>query len=471
MRHSGLCQQHVHLARHAASNGVHAKLQVDLVVAQQARNLTHSSLGTRHRHAVAWHNKHLLSVGEHLRDGSHIGLRVLLGSAVGPFGSGSSVDAAEEHVEDVAVHGVAHDLGEDRAAEADQRAHNGESGALEQEALSNECPAGIGVQHRDAHRHVPAADTRDEVETHEARQHAHDEQQLHAELAVSRHQEVGRQCNEEKQAEEVQVVLLGQVQGLGLEVPIEFAKGNDAASERDPSDEVAEHRRDVLHGGTGGRHRPERSDGCGHGRETHKRVEGGHGLRKRNGTDLAAHDDAQHATDCEKHGSTYQLLCVERHDAGQESTSYPEHAELAARIGCGHGRQPSNSCDTEERGHRAYRLEELWPSECHQQKDHARHEHQRCEVLLAWLLEQVQHALRHDKPTKDVDRRDGNGHHGQDPGGQHARALHEQDASNSSHAGDGIGHGHERCVQGVRHSPDGLVARCSGKQEGREERR
>ncbi len=61
-----------------------------------------------------------------------------------------------------AVHRLAHDVAEDRAGRADQRAGDDQRRVLEREAERRGRPAGIGVQHRDDDRHVGAADRDDE---------------------------------------------------------------------------------------------------------------------------------------------------------------------------------------------------------------------------------------------------------------------------------------------------------------------
>mmetsp|Transcript_152256 Transcript_152256/g.369774 ORF Transcript_152256/g.369774 Transcript_152256/m.369774 type:complete len:257 (+) Transcript_152256:169-939(+) len=145
MRNAGLGQQHVHLSWHAACHGVDSKLEVDLMAVADGRNVSHRSLSMRHRHAVPWNNKDLLGVRDHLRNCGNAGLRVLLRCTVATLCHRHVVDATEEDVEDVAVHGVAHDLRQDGTAEANERAHDGERRALQQESLGHQGPAGVGI--------------------------------------------------------------------------------------------------------------------------------------------------------------------------------------------------------------------------------------------------------------------------------------------------------------------------------------
>src|SRR3984885_4616166 len=71
---------------------------------------------------------------------------------------GFAAEAAEDDRDEGAVHRVAHDVGQDRAGRADQRAGDDQRRIAERKADAGGGPAGIGVQHRDHDRHVGAAD-------------------------------------------------------------------------------------------------------------------------------------------------------------------------------------------------------------------------------------------------------------------------------------------------------------------------
>jgi hypothetical protein len=72
-----------------------------------------------------------------------------------------------------AVHRPAHDVGQDRARGADQRAGYDQQVVAEGEADRGRCPTGIGVEHRDHNRHVGAADSHDEVPSDEQGEERH----------------------------------------------------------------------------------------------------------------------------------------------------------------------------------------------------------------------------------------------------------------------------------------------------------
>src|SRR6202140_4870989 len=71
-------------------------------------------------------------------------------------GSGFATEAAKDDRDEGAVHRVAHDVGQDRAGGADQRAGDDQRRVAERETDTGRGPAGIGVQHRDHDRHVGA---------------------------------------------------------------------------------------------------------------------------------------------------------------------------------------------------------------------------------------------------------------------------------------------------------------------------
>ena len=73
-----------------------------------------------------------------------------------------AAEAAEDDREERAVHALAHDVGEDRARGADQRAGDDQRHVAEREADARRRPARIGIEHRDDDRHVGAADRNDQ---------------------------------------------------------------------------------------------------------------------------------------------------------------------------------------------------------------------------------------------------------------------------------------------------------------------
>lgn len=89
-------------------------------------------------------------------------------------------------------------------------------------------------------------------------------------------------------------------------------------------------------------------------------------------------------------------------------------------------------------------------------------------VVLA--LEHVEHALRDDEATDDVDRRHRNCRRAESlaGGGREEAAAHDEHATGRRHAGDGVGDRHERRVKSWRARRNDVVScvNVGGKQEG-----
>ncbi len=82
-------------------------------------------------------------------------------------GLSGGAEAAEEDVEDAAVHAFAHDVGQNGAGRADEGACDDEGEVADGEADAGGGPAGIRIQHRDDDGHVCPADGDDEQEADE----------------------------------------------------------------------------------------------------------------------------------------------------------------------------------------------------------------------------------------------------------------------------------------------------------------
>ena len=90
-------------------------------------------------------------------------------------------EAAGDHADEAAVHRPAHDVAEDRARAADQRAGDDHRGVVQREAHRRRRPARVGVEHRDHDRHVRPADRDDQQEAD--REGERDEDPEHRALA------------------------------------------------------------------------------------------------------------------------------------------------------------------------------------------------------------------------------------------------------------------------------------------------
>ena len=87
-----------------------------------------------------------------------------------PAAAVGGAEAAEQHVGQRAVHGLAHDVGQDEPAGADQGAGHDQHVVEDDEAGRAGGQTGVAVEQGDDHRHVGAADGNH-------RQHAEDQRQ------------------------------------------------------------------------------------------------------------------------------------------------------------------------------------------------------------------------------------------------------------------------------------------------------
>ena len=94
-------------------------------------------------------------------------------------------EVREQHVAERAVHGLRHELREQRAGRADHGAGDDHGGVVEHEALEADREAGERVVERDHHRHVGAADRQrhGDAEEQRAREEQRDRRQARVDAA------------------------------------------------------------------------------------------------------------------------------------------------------------------------------------------------------------------------------------------------------------------------------------------------
>ena len=131
--------------------------------------------------------------------------------------------AAEDHRQEVPVHRAAHDIGQDRARRADQRAGDDQQVVAEKEAGGRGRPARIGIQHRDDNWHVSAADGHHQMRAEDQRDGCHQ-----IERPVGRLVQVhAAEPDAAKHRNQVQDVASGQCQRLAVEHARQLAEGDD----------------------------------------------------------------------------------------------------------------------------------------------------------------------------------------------------------------------------------------------------
>ncbi|GBD42488.1 hypothetical protein HRbin39_01882 [bacterium HR39] len=314
-------------------------------------------LGLGHGHAVARHDDDLLGIlqqeGGVLRRALPDGLLALLRHRRARL-----AEAAEDHRDERAVHGAAHDVGEDGAGGADQRTGDDQAGVVQGEADARGRPSRVAVEHGDHHRHVGAADGDDEQHAKregEQRHQGEDPAALGGHEDAEEHEDgnadgevdgVAPGQQDRRRAHEQPEDVQDRTGDLLLDVlrkaRLQLAPGDHRAGEGDGADDGAEphlEERGDLDVTVGpqdvevGRAQKRRS-GDEHRGQTHQRVEGRHQLRHRRHLDApgdhvadgAADGDANDDRHVGQHGGLRQAR--ERHQDGER---HAHHADGVAR--------------------------------------------------------------------------------------------------------------------------------------------
>ena len=162
-----------------------AYFDLDAGLLELVAHLAQRVLGLRHGHAVARHDDDLGGVLHHV--GGVLGraeLDRLLLAAAGRA-SDLAAEATEDDRDEAAVHPLAHDVGEDGARRADERAGDDQRDVRQREADAGGRPARVGVEHRHHDGHVGAADGDDDqdAEQHRRQRDGPEQQRVAARLA------------------------------------------------------------------------------------------------------------------------------------------------------------------------------------------------------------------------------------------------------------------------------------------------
>ncbi len=188
------------MARHSPCDWVDGVFDLDALLLEHLGHLAQRVLRLRHRHAVARDDDDLLGLLEH--EGGVRGAALLVGALLARLAAArcrvAGAETARDHREEAAVHRPAHDVAEDRARGADQRAGDDHRGVAQREPHRRRRPARIAVEHRDHDRHVRPADGDDQQEAdHESRGNHRPEQPALARPRVGRHG-IGRGARDDR---------------------------------------------------------------------------------------------------------------------------------------------------------------------------------------------------------------------------------------------------------------------------------
>ena len=153
----GLGEQHVHVARQTSGHRMDGELDVDALRGELGGEVGHRVLRLGDGHAIARSDDDLAGIGQ--LGGEFVGLDLgdLTGGTVVLLGDGVT-ESTEDHRGERAVHGLAHDVGQDGTGETDQGTSDDEHRDLQAEPGERCGPTRVTVEHRDDDRHVGTAD-------------------------------------------------------------------------------------------------------------------------------------------------------------------------------------------------------------------------------------------------------------------------------------------------------------------------
>mmetsp|Transcript_58788 Transcript_58788/g.127166 ORF Transcript_58788/g.127166 Transcript_58788/m.127166 type:complete len:242 (-) Transcript_58788:1650-2375(-) len=225
----------------------------------------------------------------------------------------------------------------------------------------------------------------------------------HAGIFVANLEEGHRDPDASEEHQNVQVVLSRQIQCPGVKVAIQLAEGDETPGERHCSDDVSENGRDVGSRNCSIIRLIEGADGSACGCSTDQRVEEGNGLGQCHGADALASNQADNTSACKEPTGQGQDFLFHCHESRCNCSEHPHNAKLAAAVRRANRSETTDSSHTEDSRDSAHCWVELRAKEQHHNQQNAWHQHPDRVVLLARLPEEVEHALRDDEATEDVD--------------------------------------------------------------------
>ena len=214
-------------------------------VLEELGELADPVLGLRHGQAVARDDDHRARVRE--LDRRVVDAELALGAAAGRRRAGRAVAAAEpaDHdVQDGAVHGVGHELGQDRAGGTHEGAADDQDRVAEHEAGHRDGHARERVEQRDDDRHVGAADRERHRDAEDQRGDEDDPHHREADVAGPQEQRAGDRDQGERRGDELAAGDHDRPGRRDLEAH-QLARRDQRAGERDRADHDVEHGRDV----------------------------------------------------------------------------------------------------------------------------------------------------------------------------------------------------------------------------------
>ena len=330
------------MAGHTAGHGVDGVFDVHAFLLEQIRHLAQHLLRLRHRHAIARHHDDLLGVLHHIgRVFRAAGLdrrTVAIATTARARHAAIRAKAAQQHIDDRAVHPLAHDVGENGARGTHQRAGHDQQQIANGETNARRRPAGIAVQHGDHDRHIRAANGDDQQI---AQREGQTRDQPEEDRRTRGHKQQDKQ-QQQRTKRRIDLVLPLEGDGRARHPAIKLEEGDDRTREGDGTNGQAQRhlqQRGRLDTTTGlgnakALRRVEGSRRHSHRGHADQRVEGRHQLRQRGHGDPLRQHRADRAANREAGNNNPNAR--ERHarlqHGGANGDSHADHAVLVAPL-------------------------------------------------------------------------------------------------------------------------------------------
>ena len=204
--HLGFRQQHVHVARQATRDRMNAEAHFYALVAQKLGDFADRILCLRYRHTVSWHDDDLVGIRQHGTDLVDRRRHYFTLFFARSRHAAGGTEPAKDDADKVPVHGAAHDVAEDSAGRADQRANNDQQVIGQHEARRRCGPAGIAVQHGHHHRHICTANRHHQMNADEESNGRHYKQRRQTGIVIPRVQEFPAEPQRSDDPDQVQPV-------------------------------------------------------------------------------------------------------------------------------------------------------------------------------------------------------------------------------------------------------------------------
>ena len=153
------------MSGHTSGNRVNGVFHRNALLLQHIGHFAKDMLRLRNRHAVTGYNDDAFRLLHHIGSilgGTALPWALFFGRTTG--GGCLCTKAARDNADEAAVHGLAHDVRQNRARRAHQSAGDDHRCIVQREAHGRGCPARIAVEHRYHDGHVRAADWNDKQE-------------------------------------------------------------------------------------------------------------------------------------------------------------------------------------------------------------------------------------------------------------------------------------------------------------------